>query len=182
MSNLSTRNNITGNERIDALAFVSRVALRDEAPAKSRRLFPILLLCVFFAALLLALIAGVAVYKTTSDTQNRVNAQRESLGLITNVVRANDSTGSIATGTGPEGKSLVIVEKLDTGTYETRLYAFEGRILQEYSLASSPYTPEKASVVTESNTFSFSYANGLLTVTTDQGTAEVALRYTQGGN
>lgn len=73
------------------------------------------------------------------------------------------------------------MESLDSGTYETRLYAYEGRILQEYSLASSPYTPEKASVVAESNTFSFNYANGLLAVTTDRGTAEVALRYTQGG-
>lgn len=178
---MNNRTDITGNDRLDALSFVSRVTLREDTPSSSRRVFPILLLCVFFAALLLALIAGVAVYKSTSDTQNRVNAQRESLGLITNVVRANDSTGAIATGEGPEGKSLVIVESLDSGTYETRLYAYEGRILQEYSLASSPYTPEKASVVAESNTFSFNYANGLLAVTTDQGTAEVALRYTQGG-
>lgn len=178
---MNNRTDITGNDRLDALSFVSRVTLREEAPGSSRRVFPILLLCVFFAALLLALIAGVAVYKSTSDTQNRVNAQRESLGLITNVVHANDSTGAIATGEGPEGKSLVIVESLDSGTYETRLYAYEGRILQEYSLASSPYTPEKASVVAESSTFSFNYANGLLAVTTDQGTAEVALRYTQGG-
>lgn len=178
---MNSRNDITGNDRLDALSFVSHVTLHDDAPSLVRRMFPILLLCVFFAALLLALTVGVTVYKSTSDTQNRVNAQRESLGLITNAVRANDSTGAIATGEGPEGKSLVIVESLDSGTYETRLYAYEGRILQEYSLASSPYTPEKASVVADSNTFSFSYANGLLTVTTDQGTAEIALRYTQGG-
>lgn len=179
---MTDRTDITGNERLNALSFVSRVAMREDTQQSSRRVFPILLLCVFFVALLMALIAGVAVYKTTSDTQNRVNAQRESLGLITNVVRANDSTAAIATGQGPEGKSLVMVENLSTGTYETRLYAYEGRIVEEYSLASSPYTPEKASTVADSNVFTFSYADGLLTVTTDQGTAEVALRYTQGSS
>ena len=179
---MSNRTDITENERLKALSFVSRVAMNDDKQSSSRRVFPILLLCVFFVALLLALIAGVAVYKTTSDTQSRVNAQRESLSLITNVVRANDSAAAIATGEGPKGKSLVIVENLASGTYETRLYSYEGRIVEEYSLASSPYTPEKASTVAESNTFSFTYENGLLSVTCDQGTAEVALRYMQGGS
>lgn len=179
---MTNRTNITGNERLSALSFMSRVALQEDAQEPSRRVFPILLLCVFFVALLMALIAGVTVYKTTSDTQDRVNTQRESLGLITNVVRANDSTAAIATGQGPEGKSLVMVENLSTGSYETRLYAYEGRIVEEYSLASSPYAPEKASTVAESSVFAFSYADGLLTVTTDQGTAEIALRYTQGGS
>ena len=53
--------------------------------------------------------------------------------------------------------------------------------MQEYSLAGSGCTPEKATEVTTSDTFDFSYSNGLLAVTTDQGTAEVALRYMQGG-
>ena len=57
----------------------------------------------------------------------------------------------------------------------------EGKVVQEYSLAGSGYTPEKATEVTASDTFDFSYSDGLLAVTTDQGTAEVALRYMQGG-
>ena len=96
-------------------------------------------------------------------------------------MRANDSKGAIAQGQGPEGKSLVVVEPLDSGTYETRFYLYEGKVVQEYSLAGSGYTPEKATEVTASDSFDFSYSNGLLTVTTDQGTAEVALRHMQGG-
>lgn len=179
---MSSRIDAPNSNRIDALSFVSRATPHRKQSNWPRRVFPILLLCVFFAALLLALIAGVTVYKSTSETQSRVNAQRESLGLIANAVRASDSTGAIAAGTGPEGKSLVITENLDTGTYETRLYAYKGRIMQEYSLAASPYAPEKANAVADSSTFAFTYANGLLTITCDQGTAEVALRYAQGGN
>ena len=75
----------------------------------------------------------------------------------------------------------MVVETLDSGTYETRFYLYEGKIVQEYSLATNAYTPERATEVTESSSFDFSYSGGLLRVTTDQGTAEVALRYTQGG-
>ena len=136
---------------------------------------------MFFAVLLMALISGVTVYKAVSADQQASGAQREGAGLICNVVRANDSKGAIAQGQGPEGKSLVVAEPLDSGTYETRFYLYKGKVVQEYSLAGSGYTPEKATEVTASGTFDFSYSNGLLTVTTDQGTAEVALRYMQGG-
>ena len=53
--------------------------------------------------------------------------------------------------------------------------------MQEYSIAGTPYTPAKASVVADSDTFEFTYSKGLLSVTTDQGTSNVALRSAQGG-
>ena len=169
------------SDRIEALSKLSEISVEGSAGRKHRRLFPVLLLCVFFAALLLALIAGVTVYRHISDAQAANVARREGVELVANIVRANDAKGAVATGQGPEGKSLVIVENLDSGTYETRLYRYKGKIVQEYSLAGTAYTPAKASEVTESSRFDFSYGNGLLAVTTDQGTCEVALRYLQGG-
>ncbi len=166
---------------MDAMSAMTRVSMREEKPSRIRRIFSPLLLAVFFVALLMALIAGVSVYRMISGVQASTGDVREGAGLICNVVRANDSKGAIAQGQGPEGKSLVVVETLDSGTYETRFYLYEGKIVQEYSLAANAYTPEKASEVTTSSTFDFSYSSGLLSVTTDQGTAEVALRYTQGG-
>lgn len=171
----------TSNDRIDALSKLSEISVEGAGERRHRKLFPVLLLCVFFVALLLALIAGVAVYRHVSDTQNANVSRREGVELIANIVRANDAKGAVATGEGPEGKSLVIVENLDSGTYETRLYLYKGKIVQEYSLSGTAYTPAKASEVTESSRFDFTYGGGLLAVTTDQGTCEVALRYLQGG-
>ena len=165
--------NETHKQRIHAIASVTQGAPSNEKGAGARRAFPTLLLAAFFAALLMALISGVTVYKAVSADQQASSAQREGAGLICNVVRANDSKGAIAQGQGPEGKSLVVVEPLDSGTYETRFYLYEGKVVQEYSLAGSGYTPEKATEVTASDTFDFSYSDGLLAVTTDQGTAEV---------
>ncbi len=167
--------------QIDALTAVAHAEAQTAKTPPSGKAFQRILLVVFFIALLLALVAGVSVYQSVSAVQTQNNAEREGVGLICNVVRANDAIGSIAAGKGPEGKSLVVVERLDSGTYETRFYLYEGKIVQEYSLASNQYTPEKASEVTESSTFDFAYANGLLSIYTDGGTSEVALRNMQGG-
>lgn len=171
----------TGSSCITALSKLSEASAKSTTERKYRRLFPLLLLCVFFIALLLALIAGVTVYRHVSDVQAANVSHREGIELICNIVRGDDAQGAVAVGDGPEGKSLVIVQKLDSGTYETRLYLYKGSIVQEYSLAGTEYTPSKASKITDSSSFAFTYDNGLLTVTTDQGTREVALRYLQGG-
>ena len=167
--------------RIDALSSVARTSQANPGPLPHKHVFSAIVMGVFFAALLLALIAGVLVYKNVTDVQTQANAQREGIGLVANAVRANDASGAIAVGQGPEGRSLVVVEKLASGTYETRFYLYQGKVVQEYSLAGSMYTPERANTVTQSNSFDFTYSHGLLSVTTDQGTAEVALRSLQGG-
>ena len=151
--------NETHKQRIHAIAAVTQGAPSNEKGAGARRAFPTLLLAAFFAALLMALISGVTVYKAVSADQQASSAQREGAGLICNVVRANDSKGAIAQGQGPEGKSLVVVEPLDSGTYETRFYlGTRGQVVQECCPGRQRgLTPEKATEVTASDTFDFSY-------------------------
>ena len=167
--------------RMMALSAAVKPKIEGEGISPAKKLFPALVLGAFFLALLLALVAGALVYKSISDSTAATNAARQGAGLVCNAIHANDAKGAIAVGEGPEGRSLVIVETLDSGTFETRFYLYQGSIVQEYSLAGAPYSPETASSVTESQQFDFSYSHGLLTVTTDQGTAEVALRSAGGG-
>lgn len=174
--------NLNAERRINALSQLAHIHVEDESGFAPKRVFPTVVMGVFFVALLLVLIAGVMVYQSVSASTTNSNAARQGAGLVCNAVHANDSEGAVAVGEGPEGRSLVIVEKLDSGNYETRFYLYKGNVVQEYSLAGSSYTPENSSVVTESSIFEFSYDHGLLSVTTDQGTAETALRSMQGGN
>ena len=176
--NLDETNN---QARIDALSSLAHLEIEEERGHSAKRMFPSVIMGVFFIALLLALISGVTVYRSVSDNAKATDTLRQGAGLICNAVHANDAKEAIAVGKGPEGRSLVIVESLKSGTFETRFYLHQGKVLQEYSTAGSPYNPETASVVTNSSRFVFGYEHGLLSVTTDQGTAEVALRAQQGG-
>ncbi len=178
---MSTYTEQSSTKRMKALSSLAQAAPNNADKPLIRHMIPALILSVFFAVLLLALIASVMVYKSLTDTQTQTNTARENIGLIYHAVRANDATNAIAVGQGPEGQSLVIRETTNTDSFETRFYLYNDAVLQEYSLASSFYTPEKASRIIESNTFYFSYSSGLLSVTTDYGTTQIALRSLPGG-
>ena len=156
----------------------------SQAKSKSEpgfgRAFTAILFAILVVALLLSVVAGTSVYRNLNNIRAGADDARLGLSLITNNVRANDAIDAIAVGKGPEGRSLVLVERLDSGTYETRIYSYQGNIVEEYALANAAYTPDKAVMVCASETFEFSYENGLLTIVTDQGSADVALRSVRG--
>lgn len=73
------------------------------------------------------------------------------------------------------------MEYLDTGNYETRIYLYKGNIVEEYAIAGTPYDPGKSVKLSKSSKFDLSYKDGLLTIMTEQGTTNIALRSMQGG-
>ena len=147
----------------------------------STRTFTVLLMAVFFMALMGGLASGVLMYKHVSDVQAQVNEAHLQSGLLANVIHVNDSVFSVSEGEGPEGKSLVLVEEINGNPYETRIYQFRGYIVQEYAVGGHPYAPERATRLFKSQTFDFQFDGKLLTMTCDQGSFDVALRSRQGG-
>ncbi|WP_180995257.1 DUF4860 domain-containing protein [Raoultibacter timonensis] len=165
-------------DAFDAGAFTTGMRPKTRAFG---RVFTALLLALFVVTLLLAVLVGTDVYKSLYGVRSETNETRLGLNLIANNVRANDAVDAVAVGSGPEGRSLVLVERLESGTYETRIYRYEGSIVEEYALADAAYTPRKATRIVASDRFDFTYENGLLTVTTDQGSIDIALRSIKGG-
>ncbi|WP_303202002.1 DUF4860 domain-containing protein [Raoultibacter timonensis] len=153
----------------------------SQATGRSSRVFVVALFALIVLSLLSALIIGMEVYKSIAADRAAADDTRLGLSLIANSIHAADSADSVGMGAGPEGDSLVLIERDGDSAYETRIYLFEGRIVEEYATAEAPYTPEKATAIVDSQTFAFDYGNGLLTVQTDQGSASVYLRSTQGG-
>ncbi len=170
------------SERADIVEAVSLSAShRTKKGVSWQRAFSILLFSVFIIVDLLALVAGASSYGSLVEMQNKNDARITTLGPIISSVRANDGQKSVTTAKGPEGDALVLVSSDAEGTYETRIYLYEGSIVQEYALADSPYAPKKATVLASSSIFEFSYDNDILSVTTESGTAKIALRNEQGG-
>lgn len=145
------------------------------------RVFTALLFALFILALLIAIMAGTGLYRALVDVRTQADTSRLATGLIANSVRAADSADAVGAGQGPEGPSLVLTERLESGTFETRIYKYRGAIVEEYALADTAYTPDKASHIVDSESFSFDYDKGLLTVEADDGSVQVALRSTKGG-
>lgn len=147
---------------------------------RSRFAFFNVVYVIVFLVLLSAFVSGVLAFRSVAESQLRQREQRTSLSLIANSIHSSDEVNAVVSGTGPEGSSLVLVNNNESGTYETRIYLYQGSIVEEYALAGSPYSPESASELVASNTFGFSYSDGILTIVTDQGSVEVALRTVQG--
>ena len=116
-------------------------------------------------------IDAVARAWVTEDTVTLEEAEADDDGVVSLASMAQDWDGSVL-----EGPALVLRETLPGGVYETRLYRYDGVIMEEYALADAPYDPEKATAIVVSSVFDFTYRDGLLTLTTDAGTVSVALR------
>ena len=152
-----------------------------KAKVANSRTFTVILLAVFFIVLMTGLAIGVAMYQTVANNQIDTNEARMQAGLLASNVRANDTANAIGVGNGPEGRALVLTERDDDGAYEMRVYLYQGNIVQEYSVAGSAYTPERAQPLIASTEFDFELHGNLLVIFTDQGATNVALRSYQGG-
>ena len=152
---------------------------RVDEKTLSSHAFTIVLIGVFFVIMMGCLAAGATIYSNVSALHDQADDIRLQSGLLENTIRVNDAAVAYEVGAGPEGDALVLVEHLDTGTFETRVYHYQGAIVQEYALAGRPYKPENADKIIDSATFAFTYEDGLITITTDDGIWQVALRSAQ---
>ena len=172
--------NTHGTEFVDA---VSYTATRKIDKGNSlQRAFSVLLFTVFVVVDLLALAAGASSYGSLAKMQNTNDTRVMSLGPIISSVRANDANGAVGRSSdAPEGEALVLTQTDELGAYETRIYLYQGKIMQEFALEGAPYAPQKATALADSSTFTFSYDDGVLTIATDAGQCKIALRNQQGG-
>lgn len=165
----------------NAIAAFGR-ASRSEGRPSSVRVFLVTLLAFFFIVLMTGLVAGVMMYRSVAGDRVDTGAARMQSGLLASNIRANDMSGALGVGEGPEGRSLVMMKRdVDGGRYEVRVYLYQGNVVQEVAAAGAAYAPERAQKLFESGAFDFSLDGSLLSIRTDQGTTNVALRSRQGG-
>ena len=115
-----------------------------------------------------------------SDDLGEVKVKLENIERLedagSHVVRYNDVAAALREADGPEGPALVLSRTLASGTYETRIYHYQGQVLQEFAAAGRPFDPKGATPLMQTEEFSFEVHDGLLTFTTDRGSFDVALR------
>lgn len=157
------------------IAVIEKARGRSDARPSSR-LLSVALMAVFFVALMGGLAAGALMYRSVVEAQTLANELHLQAGLIANVIRSNDFAGAVSEGEGPEGPAIVLERQTSRGTYETRIYHYQGNVMQEFAVAGRPFDPLGATTLLASDEFSFTIGDGLVTFTTDDGTFSVALR------
>ena len=145
----------------------------------SSQLLATVLMAVFFLALMAALAIGASMYRYAVESQAAANDLHLQAGLISNLVRANDMSSSVSIGEGPEGNALVLTRRLESGSFETRLYLYQGKVMQETAVEGRPYDPQGATPIIETETFDFEIADDIVSFATDAGSFVVALRSDQ---
>lgn len=136
----------------------------------------LVLFALFIVCLLLVLVAGVKAYSTLATADAVTKTSRFSGGMLENNVRAFDELDAVTSAQGPQGTALVLTQTTPAGAFETRLYQYNGELMQEYVAQEAPFSPELAVPVMRTKTFSFSFENNLLTIVTDEGRTYVAIR------
>ena len=147
----------------------------------TNKFFAVVLFGLFIVMLLLAFLVGINVYRTLDSMAQTERTERLDQAFLANIIHANDMADVVEVGEGPEGKALVLRETLDgkpaIGRASTPIRAIS---LKNTCFAIGAYHHLKAIRLSDSDTFDFSYDNGLITITTDDGTAAVALRSKEG--
>lgn len=137
------------------------------APAAALALYLVLLGTV----LALAAVGG-RLYGVLSDSRAANDARRASLTYVTARLRAADAAGAVRIENGPRGDALVLA---DGSGYETRLYIYNGALVEEYAAENTDFMPATAEKVAETKTFTVVQDGAQYIITTDDGEAHVTL-------
>ena len=144
------------------------------------RVFTSILFGFIMFFLFVSILIGIQTYRSINTAHSLANETLLGVSLIANSISFNDSINAVSVGQGPEGRALVLTENLNGSSYETRFYAYQGNVVQEYTASENPYTPQASQVVATSKRFDFTFDSGLITIWLDHSTSNVALRSYQG--
>ena len=144
-------------------------------------LYPLLLFAIIVLSLLFLVMTGTGLYSAVVDSQTRNREARAALSYLAARVHAADAAGAVSVGEGPEGAALLLRENADGETYETRIYLYEGALREEYGTADAALDPQDSERIVDAKSFSIEQVRpGLLVVSTEYGSADIALRSGRG--
>ena len=126
------------------------------------------LFAVFAACILAVLLSGAGAYRRLVDRDQGAYDSRTCIQYIATRVRQSDIAGSVEVVSFQGTNALALEES--TG-YVTRVYWYDGYLMELYAAADSDLAPEDGVKLLESEPVDFSLEDGLLTVKIDGGSA-----------
>ena len=135
-------------------------------------------LLILFALVMLLMAAaisfGAQVYSRALQVQTSSAQIRSVEGYLASTFKANDEDNTVTVDQAPEGKMLRVVD--ENGLFETCIYLYKGKLVQEYKSVDVDLAPEAANVIAQISRFEPSIDGNTITVSTDAGTFVSTLR------
>jgi hypothetical protein len=137
----------------------------------------LLLFCVFVFAAAAMVLGGVRVWQRTEKTMVSTNDTQTALCYLSNKVRQNDQHGGVYIDDLDGVPALAMESEIDGFVYLTRLYCYNGQLLELFTPAEVDLAPDCGVVLMEAADLSFSQENGMIraTFTAVDGTVDSVL-------
>lgn len=126
------------------------------------------LFLVFTATALVVVVIGVNVYESTINNMNQNYTTRTSLTYVGEKIRQNDSRGSISVGEIEGASALMIEKEIDSVSYVTYIYAYEGKLKELFIKKDQPFLPGDGQSIMEISSFKITKpSNNLIRIETN---------------
>lgn len=124
------------------------------------------LLGVFAVCLLFSLLGGAGIYRRLTERDQIAHNSRTGIQyLATKVQQAPAAVQLTAFG---DGDALVVEETIDGVRYLTRIYCYDGYLMELFSAAEGDFSPQDGEKLLEADSLQLTKEGRLLTVTLTQ--------------
>ena len=129
----------------------------------------LLVLAVFAVGILGVLLGGASAYRRLTQRDQEVYDRRTATQYLTTKLRQAPGSGAVSMGSFGDGDALVITEKWEAVTFATRIYCYEGWLMELYSLADGEFSPADGQKIVPMDSIRTEEQGSLLKLTLTRG-------------
>jgi len=147
----------------------------------------LILFCIFAVCILAVLLTGAGAYQRLMLRGQNAYTERTVPQYIATKIRQADVSGMISVSRFGDTQALELAEEIAGERYITRIYYYEGYIMELYTMQEGEFEPTDGERIMEADGINFSFDNQCITVCIKHknGTMteqKLTLRSTEGGN
>jgi hypothetical protein len=133
-----------------------------------------LTIAILFLVIILLVVFSAGSYRNGTEAKSANDNSRAVMSYVTTAVK-DDQGARVEIRNDGGTKGIAIID--DEAGYERRIFAKDGKLLEEYVKEGSGVSPDNALVIGEVNSFDAAYIKkDLLRIRTDLGTSYVRIR------
>ena len=132
-------------------------------------IFVYLLLGVFAVMSVILVLLGIRAYNSTAETNAAHTEERILTNYVRTRIRSSDLVGNVIAETVDGIDTLTFREEWDGEVYLTRIYWYDGNLMELFTEVDQPFAPEDGEVLAKAKAFVPKVENGVAEFTVTDG-------------